>query len=84
MKAKLSVSGMSINMKMIYKLPDKFLSEVSMNGQVIQKQVLNGEVGHSSGPQGDKDLTGEDLERLKQSASPFIEWIMTNCITRQN
>ena len=73
MKAKLSVSGMNIDMNMIYKLPDKFLTEVSMNGQVVQKQVLNGEVGHSSGPQGDKDLTGEELERLKQSANPFIE-----------
>jgi len=73
MKAKLSVQSMSIDMKMIYKLPDKFLSEVSMNGQVMQKQVLNGEVGHSSGPQGEKDVTGEELERLKQSASPFIE-----------
>jgi zinc protease len=73
MKAKISVSGQVVDMSMIYKLPNKFISEVSMNGQVIQKEVLNGEVGHSSGMQGDKDLTGEDLERLKQSASPFIE-----------
>jgi zinc protease len=73
MKAKISVSGMDVDMSMIYKLPDKFISEVSMNGQIMQKQVLNGEVGHSSGMQGDKELTGEELERLKQSASPFIE-----------
>jgi hypothetical protein len=73
MKAKIAVSGMAIDMSMLYKLPDKFVSEVSMNGQVMQKQVLNGEVGHSSGMQGNKELTGEDLERLKQSASPFIE-----------
>jgi zinc protease len=73
MKGKLSVSGMNIDMKMLYLLPDKFISEVSMNGQVMQKQVLNGQAGHSSGMQGNKDLKGEELEQLKQSATPFIE-----------
>jgi len=73
MKGKISVSGMNIDMKMIYKLPDKFISEVSMNGQVMQKQVLNGQAGHSSGMQGNKEIKGEELEQLKQSASPFIE-----------
>jgi zinc protease len=73
MKGKLSVGGMNVNMTMIYKLPDKFLSEVSMNGQIMQKEVLNGEYGHQSGMQGDKELSGEELERLKESAKPFID-----------
>ncbi len=73
MKAKILMNGMSINMVMTYKLPDKYVMEVSMNGQVMQKEVLNGAIGRQSGMQGDKELTGEDLERLKQSANPFIE-----------
>ena len=73
MKGKLIMSGMNVGMRMIFKLPDKFISEVSMNGQVMQKQVLNGQSGHSSGMQGEKELKGEELEQLKQSANPFIE-----------
>jgi len=73
MKGKISMGAMNINMVMTYKIPGKYIMEVSMNGQVMQKEVLNGEIGRQSGMQGDKELSGEDLERLKQSANPFME-----------
>lgn len=72
-KGSMTVQGMSLNMNMFYKLPDKFLMDVQMNGQVIQKQVLNGNKGKSSGMQGSKEITGSELERLKLEAKLFPE-----------
>lgn len=73
LKGTMSVQGMSLTMNMFYKLPDKFLVEVIMNGQTIQKQVLNGDKGKSSGMQGSKEITGAELEKLKMDAKLFPE-----------
>lgn len=73
MKGTLKVQGMTLTLNRAYKMPGKFFSEVTMNGQVVEKQVLNGEKGKSSGMQGSKDVTGEELEKLKLDAELFPE-----------
>jgi hypothetical protein len=73
MKGTLKIQGKILTMNRSYKFPGKFLSEIMMNGQVIQKQVLNGEKGKSSGMQGNKEITGEELEALKLDAELFPE-----------
>jgi predicted Zn-dependent peptidase len=73
LKGTLKMQGMALTVNRAYKLPGKFLSEVIMNGQVVEKQILNGEKGKSSGMQGNKDITGEELEKLKLDAELFPE-----------
>ena len=73
LKSTVKVQGMSLTMNMFYKIPGKFLMEMIMNGQTVQKQVLNGDKGKSSGMQGSKDITGDELEKLKMDAELFPE-----------
>lgn len=68
LKGKVSVQGMALTMNIIYKIPGKYLSEIVMNGQTVQKQVLNGDKGKVSGMQGAKDLQGPELEKMKMEA----------------
>lgn len=68
MKGTMSVQGMALSVSMIYKVPGKFLTDINMNGQSVQKIVLNGESGKSSGMQGSKELKGAELEKLKAQA----------------
>jgi zinc protease len=69
----MQVQGMSLKMNMLFKFPGKFLQEITMNGQTVQKQLLNGDKGRSSGMGGSKDITGDELEKLKFEADPFPE-----------
>jgi predicted Zn-dependent peptidase len=73
LKGNIKVQGMSLNLNMSYKIPGKFMMEMLMNGQTLQKQVLNGDKGKSSGMQGEKDITGDELEKLKMDAELFPE-----------
>ena len=68
MKGKVSVQGMALSMNIVYKFPGKYLSEIVMNGQTVQKQVLNDGKGKISGMQGAKDLLGPELEKIKMEA----------------
>ena len=63
-----SMQGMTINMTMKQKRPDKYLMEVSSNGMVLQKQVYDGKRGKMSGMQGEQEITGDDLEGMKEAA----------------
>ena len=44
-----------------------------MNGQSVQKQVLNGDKARMTGMGGSKDITGDELEKLKLESDPFPE-----------
>ncbi len=67
-KANTSMSGMTINLVTYKKAPNKFAMEMYMNNNMMQKQSFNGEKGKIKGFQGEKEITGEDLEELKISA----------------
>ena len=67
-KANTSMSGMTINLVTYKKAPNKFAMEMYMNKNMMQKQSFNGEKGKIKGFQGEKEITGEDLEELKISA----------------
>jgi zinc protease len=72
-KGSFSVQGMNLNLNIYQKIPGKYLVEIQMAGQTVQKIVLNGESCHSSGLQGSMDLTGAELEQMKLQAMPFPE-----------
>jgi Predicted Zn-dependent peptidases len=73
LKGKVLVQGMSLDLNMYYKIPGKFMMEMLMNGQTMQKQILNGDKGKSSGMGGQKELTGEELNKLKEQSDLFPE-----------
>jgi predicted Zn-dependent peptidase len=65
MKGSFSMQGMKLLINLVYKVPGMYMNEILMNGQAVQKQVYNKGVGKQSGMQGNKDLQGEELEKLK-------------------
>lgn len=65
MLASATMNGMTLNMNTYQKVTGEYAMEVKMNGNVMQKQMYNGEVGKVSGMQGNKEITGDDLEALK-------------------
>ncbi len=67
-KGKLSVQGMNLNLNIVYKIPGKYLKEVIMNGQTIQKYVINGNTGKVSGMEGVRDVQGAELDKMKLDA----------------
>jgi predicted Zn-dependent peptidase len=77
MNGRFTMQGMKLSINVIYKIPSKYLNEIGMNGQIIQKQLYNGGVGKVSGMQGNKDMQGEELERAKLEAEliPELKYI---------
>jgi len=66
-----SIQGQSIAVVRQQKAPNKFVQSMTMQGMVIQKETFNGTVGKTSGMQGNKDIEGDDLEKLKASSKMF-------------
>jgi len=62
------IQGMTIQMKSQQMQPNLILTEVSMNGMTMQKQTFDGQNGKASGMQGNKDIEGKELEKLKHDA----------------
>jgi predicted Zn-dependent peptidase len=63
-----TIQGMQINMLTKQMMPNLLQTEVKMNGNVMQKQVFDGEKGISQTPQGPKNIEGEELKALAQEA----------------
>ncbi|MBK7182606.1 MAG: hypothetical protein IPH89_06555 [Bacteroidetes bacterium] len=57
-----------INMTTQQKAPNKYLMNVKMGPMTVQKMVYDGAKAKSSGMQGKKDITGEELDELKEEA----------------
>jgi zinc protease len=64
---------MSLKMNTFFKMPGKFLLEILMNEQPVQRIVLNGDNGKMTGMQGNKTVTGAELEKMKLQAELFPE-----------
>jgi len=69
MEASTNMQGMEIKQVIYKKAPNKYASVMSMNGNVMQQQLFNGERGIMKGFQGEKELIGDDLENLKVDAA---------------
>ena len=65
-----SMQGMTLAFDFFRKAPDKFMVQVSMGTNVVQKQVFDGTRGKAISPmQGeDKELEGKELETMKYEA----------------
>ena len=73
MQASTTMQGMKLDMSMKTTKDGKMLQEVSMNGNVMQKQVFDGSTGYAMA-QGQKiPYTEEQIEAAKGDANPFPE-----------
>lgn len=68
-----SIQGQTISVTRYQKAPNKFANNMAMGTMVIQKQTFNGTVGKTSGMQGSKDVTGDELDDLKLSSILFLD-----------
>ena len=68
-----TVQGMPLTIERYQKVPDKLAVIVSMNGNVMQKQLFNGEKGKAVQMGNEKEITGDDLEKLKLDAMLDLE-----------
>jgi zinc protease len=64
MELSAKVQGMDMKLKTIQKAPDKFYQETSMMG-MVQRTAFDGKAGWAGSPRGIMDVTGEELESLK-------------------
>ncbi|PIQ15340.1 MAG: peptidase M16 [Flavobacteriales bacterium CG18_big_fil_WC_8_21_14_2_50_32_9] len=68
-----TIQGQTISVTRYQKAPNKFANAMAMGTMVIQKQTFNGTTGKISGMQGNKDVTGDDLDELKLSSILFLD-----------
>ncbi|NOQ25799.1 MAG: insulinase family protein [Bacteroidales bacterium] len=74
--ASTKMNGMDIKQTIYKKAPNKYASITSMNGNVLMKQSYDGARGLMKGFQGEKEITGDELEALKVEAivSPELKY----------
>lgn len=61
--------GMDMIIRTVQKDNTKVATEVSMNGQTMSKQVFDGTKGFAVGPGGAQEVTGSELDDLKEQAA---------------
>lgn len=76
MKMEASVMGQNMNISVSKSAPNMSMTEVSVGGNVMQKQVFDGTKGQSAGMQGNKTVTGEEAEDMAISSAIIPEMMM--------
>lgn len=69
----MTMQGTPIDVIIYKQKPNLFMSEVKAGAMVFQKQTYNGKVGKTTGMQGNKDMTEEELESMKYESQLFPE-----------
>ena len=67
------MQGMALKLELFQSTPDKYAMFVSMGGNVMQGEVLNGNKGMVSGMGNSKKVEGAELETMKAKAVAFPE-----------
>ncbi len=66
-----SMMGRSVTIKSFREAPDKFANITEMNGQVVQKQVYDGEKAKMTAMGQEREIQGEQLKNLRYEARMF-------------
>jgi len=69
----MSMQGMNFEINIRQKAPNKMLLETLMGGNVMSKQVFNGEKAQVTSPMGSQELSGSDLEEMKIQSTLNLE-----------
>ena len=64
-KSGMTMQGMNIDIVIKQKAPDKMSVETLMGGNVLSKQVFNGEKAKVTSPMGEQEVSGPELEDMK-------------------
>ncbi|MEF8810420.1 MAG: hypothetical protein V5A47_05815, partial [Bacteroidales bacterium] len=67
----ISMNGRTLTIKTYREAPDKYANVTEMNGQVMQKQVYNGEEGKMTGMGQERQIKGDQLKNLRYEARMF-------------
>ena len=62
------IQGMDVSVVTYHQAPDKFMMEMSMNGNTLVKQVYDGEHGYMKSMMGSSEVGGDTLTRMKEQA----------------
>ncbi len=73
MKSGMSMQGMNFEINVKHKAPNKMSVETLMGGNVMSKQVFDGEKAAVKSPMGNQELTGSDLEDMKIQSTMHAE-----------
>lgn len=73
MKAEAEVQGMKLSMEMKKSDKNQFLQVITMMGNVMSKQVFDGETGYVMAQGQKMDLTEEQMTAMKEEAALFPE-----------
>ena len=73
MSATAEMQGMKLEMEMKKTSKDQFMQDVKMMGNSVSKQVLDGDKGYAVGQGQRKDLSAEEIEKVKEESATFPE-----------
>ena len=73
MTAEAEMQGMKLNLEMKKTDKDQFMQDVKMMGNSVSKQVLDGDKGYMVNQGQRKDLSEEEISKIKEESAPFPE-----------
>nr|WP_299170952.1 pitrilysin family protein [uncultured Allomuricauda sp.] len=73
MSAEAEMQGMKLELELKKTSKDQFMQDVKVMGNSMQKQVLDGDKGYMVAQGQRKDLSEEEVERIKEESAAFPE-----------
>ena len=73
MKAEAQMQGMVLELEQKKAPKGRFMQDIRMMGNSVQKQVIDGDKGYAMGQGQKRELTAEEIEAAKEEASTFPE-----------
>ena len=73
MMAEAEMQGMKLELELKKTTKDQFMQDVKVMGNSMQKQVLDGDKGYMVAQGQRKDLSPEEIERIKEESAAFPE-----------
>lgn len=67
------MNGMELKFNIYRKKPNKYATELNMNGMILQRQIYNGEKAFMVAQGQNKELKGDDLNEIKLQAKMLVE-----------
>ncbi|WP_420401116.1 M16 family metallopeptidase [Flagellimonas sp.] len=71
--AEAEMQGMTLELEMKKTSSYQFMQDIKVMGNSVQKQVLDGDKGYAMAQGQRKDLTPEEIERIKEESAAFPE-----------
>ncbi|RDY59554.1 insulinase family protein [Flagellimonas nanhaiensis] len=73
MLAEAEMQGMTLELEMKKTAKDQFMQDIKVMGNSMQKQVLDGDKGYMMAQGQRKDLSPEEIEKIKEESAAFPE-----------